>query len=201
MTLETWIAFALMNVAYSVTPGPNAAILVSSSARSGLRGGLAALGSIITAEVAWTGLAMLVVAGVLDIDQLMPGLLNTLGGIALVLLGASMLGARMQWRRSSKVLPKTAPSGAKAALIIGMTNPLSMIFFISVAPNFLSAEAVTPMGALAFVSAAVVSGLVGYAPYLGATQFMTPKLTTLIERGCGAWLFGMGALRLIDLFV
>jgi threonine/homoserine/homoserine lactone efflux protein len=94
MTLETWIGFALLNFVYSLTPGPNAAVLASSAARAGLRGGVAALCSIVAAEIAWTGVAILVVAGALDIDLLLPGLLNTLGAAALVMLGAQMIGKR-----------------------------------------------------------------------------------------------------------
>lgn len=200
MTLETWIAFALMNFAYSVTPGPNAAILLSSSARDGLKGGVAALGCILLAEVFWTGLAILIVCGVLDMDAVFPGLLNTVGASALVLLGANMLGLSIRLRKAAaQAKPRPAPSGAKAALFIGMTNPLTMVFFVSVAPSFLDANAVTPAAALAFVSAAVVSGLAGYMPYLGMSGLATPKLTAWIERGCGALMIGMGALRLTEI--
>jgi threonine/homoserine/homoserine lactone efflux protein len=124
--------------------------------------------------------------------------LNILGAVALTLLGANMMGLPLRFWAARPAKDKPAPSGAKAALIIGLTNPLSMVFFVSVAPSFLSAEAVTPTGALAFAAAAVLSGLAGYAPYLGLTGVMTPRLSALVERGCGLLMLVMGVMRLLE---
>lgn len=202
MTLESWIAFALMNLAYSAPPGPNAAILLAVSSRGGLRHGVAAFGGILMAEVFWAGLALLIVSGVLDIGALMPGLLEIIGAAALILLGLPMLIRRALSPAPAQETPAKGDlkgtRGIAAAFFVGVTNPLAMVFFVSVAPMFLTTGSMTPLAAVLFVSAAVLSCACAHAPYLGIAGIITPRLTAIIERGCGGLFVCMGAIRLAE---
>ena len=198
MTLEAFFAFAFLNFAYSLAPGPNAALIVGTSARRGSIAGLGVILGILCAEVVWALFAITIVMGLLDLVHFHPSTLQILGACALVLIGTSMLIAREPQAVSGsegaqatagRTLPQTVLTGG----FVGLTNPLALVFFVSIAPTFLNPSDMTTATAAIFAAAAVVSCAAAHLPYLGAARLSQSRFGPLIERGCGIALCCLGA--------
>ncbi len=203
MTFEAWLAFAMMNLIYSTTPGPNAALLLAASSKGGLRAGAGALAGTVLAEATWAGVAVLIVSGTLGLITTWADMLEAFGPCALILIGLSMLRKRGP---SAGTKSQALPSGGDMAIrraavsfFVGATNPLTMVFYVSIAPTFLAETSVSPLSAIAFVSAAVISCAAAYAPYIGFARLARPGVSALIERVCGCVLCIIGLVGLVSL--
>lgn len=199
MTFEAWISFALLNFAYSLAPGPNAALIVGASARQGMKAGVGVLAGILLAEVIWALVAMAIVVGFLDLARLQPETFKLLGGYALVLIGASMLLARAPLAIGPQGFatdPLQIANPAHAIVkggLVGITNPLALIFFVSIAPTFLHVNAVSFETAGQFTLAAVMSCAAAHFPYLVASRLQQSRFGGVVERACGMMLCVLGA--------
>ena len=198
VTFSAFLAFALVNFAYSLAPGPNAALIVGNSARRGLSAGLGVILGILLAEIVWALVAIAVVVGLLDLVHFHPDTLKLLGACALVLIGTTMLMARTPEAvpvsgTVRKDRPGTLQNTILKGAFVGLTNPLALVFFVSIAPTFLSPSQITPGTAAAFSLAAVLSCAAAHLPYLGAARLSRRRVGHLVERGCGMALCCLGA--------
>jgi threonine/homoserine/homoserine lactone efflux protein len=198
VTLEAFLAFAFLNFAYSLAPGPNAALIVGTSARRGNIAGLGVILGILLAEVIWALFAIAIVMGLLDLVHFHPATLQILGACALVLIGTTMLIAREpqaviisegSQATAGRTLPQTVLKGG----CVGLTNPLALVFFVSIAPTFLDPSDMTMATVAVFAAAAVVSCAAAHLPYLGAARLSRSRFGHLVERGCGVALCCLGA--------
>ncbi|WP_324754979.1 LysE family translocator [Roseovarius sp. Pro17] len=196
MTIETWIAFAIMNFVCSLTPGPNAAVVLAQSARRGLAGGICALSGVILARAALAMLAILIVLGAPEIVQLDGPTLHLIGAIVLLALGMGMLRARTVPAPQLAGCGHIAPAGhirtIFGAFLIALSNPLSVIFFVSVAPVFLGADTLSPQAVGAFLSAALLPCAAAYTPYLAMAKLNRPGTIRFVDRSCGTALCALG---------
>jgi threonine/homoserine/homoserine lactone efflux protein len=201
VTFEAFFAFAFLNFAYSLAPGPNAALIVGTSARGGTKAGLGVILGILIAEIIWALVAIAVVVGLLDLMHFRPDTLKTLGACALVLIGTMMLIARAPQPVPASGVSPDAPDPVLGALsqtvmkggFVGLTNPLALVFFISIAPSFLKPSQITQSTAIIFAAAAVFSCAAAHLPYLGAARLSRSRFGHLVERGCGVALCCLGA--------
>ena len=174
MTPEIWITLAAANFAAYLAPGQNMALVGAATARSGLPGGLSAVGGILMAEFVWTAAALGLTLTAREIDGNVMLALQVSGGTYLVWSGWKVL--------NSPPSPEVAVLGASGGCVrnasmglwVGLANPLALVFFVSIFPSLVSAMAgETPFNLLAFCGTAVlVSSLAALAPYLAVSQVL-----------------------------
>lgn len=84
---------------------------------------------------------------------------------------------------------------------IGLANPLALMFFLSVFPQFVTAEDTAFNGAsvLFCISAIVVSAALALAPYLAlAAMLARSAVAAMLHRVSGVLLVGFGAFILAE---
>lgn len=160
----SWSAFfAVLVVAY-VIPGPDLAIILRSATRSRRSGVLAALG----AQSGLTVHMLLAVAGLSAVLARHPEalvLIRVVGALYLLWLGASLI------RRARHQVTKDGADVADAddarhafvqGFLTNLTNPKAILFFVSVLPQFVSADA-SPAATILLLG--VVDVLFGFLPW------------------------------------
>ncbi len=155
MEAEAILGLACANLAACITPGQNTALVAVTASRCGWAGGLWAILGVVVAEAVWTAIAFLAIAGAISLHQDAQALLNLACGIVLAAFGAALLAAPAApaaasgWRRvECRHVPRLVLSG----LMVGLANPLALVFFVAVLPLFVSD---TGAPALAAATAAV----------------------------------------------
>ena len=196
MTLSLWIALTVANFIACIAPGQNAAFVGGTALSAGMRrGGIAVLG-ILVAEAIWAILALFAVLGLIAISGEVLFWAQLAGGVVLVLLGISTIftvtsGEKTTDRASETSTRKILGLG----LIIGFANPLALVFFMSVFPQFLAGGTIflSASSVAYFTSAIVISSALGLVPYVGA-GFLTKlqKPSQLMHRLSGGFLVFFG---------
>lgn len=202
MTLEMWIGLAALNFLASLSPGQNVALVGGTVLRSGTRSGVAAVLGILLAEAVWAILALCAVIGVLQLDGTLMFGLQLAGGVLLILFGLSILAARIVC-----TAPEAAPEIAldkrmigKGACI-GFANPLALVFFLSVFPQFVTVDdtGLSAFSVIFCVSAIVLSAALALAPYFAlAAMLARSAVSNMLQRVSGAMLVGFGLLVLAE---
>lgn len=142
MSLHTWWLFVLMTFVVSATPGPNMLLVLSHSARFGLRGAMATMVGCMTSLLAMMSISA---AGLGALLQMFPAAFD-----ALRLAGAAYLaylGVKV-WR-SSVAEPSieqgraAAPAMKSAALcrqgmLVAASNPKAILFAVAFLPQFIN---------------------------------------------------------------
>ena len=194
MSVELWIGLATANFIACVSPGPNVALIVGTTLGGGCRRGLAAAAGVLIAEAAWAFAALAAIAGLLIIEDGLFGALQTLGALVLLGFGACVLrdavrgGASAERRTSTTAMPTLMSRG----FCVGLANPLALIFFIAVFPQFM-ADGQVDIAAIAIcVSAVVASAALGLAPYLAFAACLTRRSVAGLLNGLsGAAMIGL----------
>lgn len=212
MTFDACIAFFTVNFLFSLPPGPNMAIIARATSRSGLQSGMAALGGVVLAEVFWALLALGVVSGLLDREILPESALQTLSAAALTCLGALMIRDLLHGRNSQTCATATPDamtimvaraqagrSGMMSAVIVGLTNPVTLVFYVSVAPLFLDSERINGTSASLFIVVSLLACFAAHAPALAVASLPRAVSGKAIEWVCGASLCAMGGYGLVHI--
>ena len=181
MTAQIWIALATANFFACLAPGQNAALMGAAAARSGPIGGGFAMLGILLAELAWAAIAIYLTFGARE-----------LAGDTFVLLQIASAGVLI-WFGIGAMREGVGARGFKVhrgalglvgdGIVVGLANPLALVFFLSVFPAFVPAGTSGSGAALFFVSA--ILGIVGrrvgalsrrrwYAPARGPHQPAAP---------------------------
>lgn len=150
-----WAGFALAVLLIELTPGPNMAWLAGLSATEGRRAGLAAtfgttVGLALNAILAAAGLAALITHA--------PIVLTFLRWVG----AAMMLGLAWAAWRSAETSAASLPTGAHhtrryfaAGLAINLLNPKAFLFYVVVAPQFVTGGTLEFRHALIFSAISV----------------------------------------------
>lgn len=163
MTLQIWIALATANFLACLAPGQNAALMGAAAARSGPIGGLFAMIGILLAELAWAAIAIHLTFGAQELVGDTYVVLQVASAGVLIWFG---IGAMREGVGSGPVKPHKSALGLVGdGIIVGLANPLALIFFLSVFPVFVPPGTSGAGAAFFFVSAILVSSLAGLAPY------------------------------------
>jgi threonine/homoserine/homoserine lactone efflux protein len=168
MTIKIWGALALANFVASLAPGQNMAYLAAAAVRAGPRGGLAALGGILVAELLWSVLALSLALSAREVSPTLFMRLQYASGGFLIWLGFCIL------KETAVRVGRQDDTGhfnlrcAARGVWVGLANPLALIFFLSLFPGFVSAgtDATDPAVIAFYVSAVLASSAAGLAPYL-----------------------------------
>lgn len=166
MTAEIWIALATANFFACLAPGQNAALLGAATARSGLSGGLVAGAGILLAELIWASIAIYLTFGAREVAGESFILMQIASAAVLIWFGVK---AMRDGVKTGAVKPHKGYAGLLSdGVVIGLANPLALVFFLSVFPAFVPPESSGRYAALFFVSAILVSSIAGLVPYLAA---------------------------------
>lgn len=200
MTAQIWIALATANFFACLAPGQNAALMGAAAARSGPIGGGFAMLGILLAELAWAAIAIYLTFGARE-----------LAGDTFVLLQIASAGVLI-WFGIGAMREGVGARGFKVhrgalglvgdGIVVGLANPLALVFFLSVFPAFVPAGTSGSGAALFFVSAILVSSAAGLAPYLAAGGMLRRAgHTNLLHLVSGGALAGTGGLLLLKVAI
>jgi leucine efflux protein len=162
-----------------LVPGPNTIFVLKNSVWRGVKGGyLAACGVFIGDAV----LMFLAYAGVAALIKTTPVLFNIvryLGAFYLLYLGAKILYATLKSKATETAAEET-PFGAifKRALILSLTNPKAILFYVSFFVQFIDVNA--PHSGLSFFILAITLEIVSFF-YLSFLIFSGAFVTQYIR--------------------
>ncbi len=145
MSLQTWWLFVLMTFVVSATPGPNMLLVLSISARHGLRSAVATMLGCMTALLAMLSISA---AGLGALLQMFPAVFDALrlGGAAYL----AYLGVKC-WREPVHDAVVDATGGLSPAvskgtlyrqgLLVAASNPKAILFAVAFFPQFINPAA------------------------------------------------------------
>ena len=144
MSLQTWWLFVLMTFVVSATPGPNMLLVLSHSARFGLRKTMATMVGCMTSLLAMMSISA---AGLGALLQMFPAVFD-----ALRLAGAAYLAylGVKSWRApvldQTEDMPRLVESAVKPAalfrqgMLVAASNPKAILFAVAFLPQFINPE-------------------------------------------------------------
>ena len=194
--------FVLGTIAIVLLPGPNSLYVLTASSKLGWRAGAwASLGIVVGDSI----LMVAIVLGAASLLQNSPGLFMTLrwlGAIYLLWLAWGLM--RAAWNRlQNRSLQKNDQTNSMrlmqmhpfvAALVLSLTNPKAIFFFVSFFTQFVDPQFANP--ALSFLYLAIILQMISIT-YLGALIWLGETLAHSIERhpqwAAVLW-FGVGIL-------
>ncbi len=148
MSLHTWWLFVMMTFVVSATPGPNMLLVMSTSARDGMRAAVTNMAGCMTSLMLMLGLSA---AGLGALLQAFPAVfdgLRLLGAAYLAYLGVQC------WRSPVEDRPAQSDASAATALgpdnmraqyrqgaLVAASNPKAILFAAAFFPQFLNPEA------------------------------------------------------------
>jgi threonine/homoserine/homoserine lactone efflux protein len=144
MSLHTWWLFVLMTFVVSATPGPNMLLVLSNSARFGLRRAMVTMVGCMTSLLAMMSISA---AGLGALLQMFPAVFD-----ALRLVGAgylAYLGVKC-WRSPVQDHPVDAPKVIEPAvkpgalfrqgMMVAASNPKAILFAVAFLPQFINPQ-------------------------------------------------------------
>jgi threonine/homoserine/homoserine lactone efflux protein len=145
MSLHTWWLFVLMTFVVSATPGPNMLLVLSMSARHGLRSAIATMAGCMTALLAMMSISA---AGLGALLQMFPAVFDALrlaGAAYLAYLGIKCWRAPVHDQAQDTTAPiQTNVSLAglyRQGMLVAASNPKAILFAVAFFPQFINPEA------------------------------------------------------------
>ena len=144
MSLHTWWLFIVMTFVVSATPGPNMLLVLSVSARLGLRAAMATMVGCMAALLAMMSISA---AGLGALLQMFPAVFDALrlaGAAYLAYLGVKSWRSPVQDTPEDAVTlaPSTVETGAlfRQGLLVAASNPKAILFAVAFLPQFIDPE-------------------------------------------------------------
>ncbi len=161
MALSTWWLFLLMTFVVSATPGPNMLLVMSSSARFGLRPAIVTMCGCMSALMAMMGISAAGLGALLHTFPAVFDALRLAGAAYLAYLGIK------SWRSpvpesTDEAAPQAQPAAQTAALfrqgfLVAASNPKAILFAAAFFPQFINPqEAQLPQFAILLATFAVI---------------------------------------------
>lgn len=201
MTLHTWWLFVVMSFVVSGTPGPNMLLIMSSSARHGMRPALAAMAGCMTALIIMMSISAAGLGALLQASPAVFDLLRWIGAAYLVYLGVK------SWRSPVATASDAAPempAGHGAALfrrgfLVAASNPKAILFAAAFLPQFITLSAPRlPQFVILLLTFALIEGGWYMAYAAGgqriAVHLRRARVLRLFNRLTGGVFVGFGAL-------
>jgi leucine efflux protein len=189
-------AFAVAVIVFLLLPGPGNLALVTSTAKGGLRGGLAATLGVILGDQVLMWLAVAGVAALLVAYPTAFGAVQWLGAAYLAWLGARMLLAKPG---SAPVLNIEPRRYLYQSFMITLLNPKAIVFYMAFFPLFV--DPAHHQGMLTFGLMAATIALLTFsygaivtllAHHLAERMRANPALGRALEKLAGLFLIGFG---------
>jgi threonine/homoserine/homoserine lactone efflux protein len=210
MPLELWLAYAATSAVVLAIPGPTVLLVLSYSISHGRPAALplvagVALGDSVAITLSLIGLGTLLAASAFWFT-----VIKWLGGLYLIYLGVkSFRGARKSLALEPGQTPSASPRRLFGiAFIVTALNPKSIVFFIALLPQFISAA--HPVGpqlwvlGVTFVALAVIGATI-YTLFASSIRGLlnsphAQKIYGYTGGGllCGAGVWALGARRVIS---
>ncbi|MEI7536277.1 MAG: LysE family translocator [Comamonadaceae bacterium] len=147
MSLQTWWLFVLMIFFVAATPGPNMLLVMSNSARFGLRAAVATMAGCLTALLTMMTISAAGLGALLHTFPTIFDALRLSGAAYLAYLGVK------NWRspvaQDMKGAPQPATLAARPAmlfrqgLLVAASNPKALLFAAAFFPQFIQPQAAT----------------------------------------------------------
>ena len=194
------LAFAVVALVLSVTPGPDMALVLRNSLRGGRPAAYRTILGIGVGLLGWAAATALGVAAVLAASATVFTVLKIAGGIYLVYLGVQTFIAlrRGEERMHAEAPRKGAPF--RQGLVTNLLNPKLAVFFTTLLPQFISAG--DPVFAKSMLLAAlfVTIGLTWLVLYAHLVEFVarSVRFRRAVEAVSGAVLVALGARLAVD---
>ena len=149
MTFSTWWLFIAMTFVVSATPGPNMLLIMSVSARHGVRASVMAMMGCMTALLAMMSISAAGMGAVLQSSPQVFEALRLAGAAYLAYLGIKVWRAPVQdpsrASAAGDALPAAVPvikTGAiyREAFLVAASNPKAILFAAAFFPQFIHAD-------------------------------------------------------------
>ena len=204
MTLHTWWLFVMMSFVVSGTPGPNMLLVMSSSARYGMRQALASMAGCMTALMAMMCISA---AGLGALLQAFPAVFDALrwaGAAYLIYLGFK------SWRApvgsglddASSIAANNAGALFRRGFLVAASNPKAILFAAAFLPQFITPSAARlPQFAILVITFAFIEGGWYLAYAMGgkriAHTLRQARTLRLFNRLTGGAFIGFGAMMAV----
>lgn len=196
-----WVTYTLTVLLMNLSPGPDLALTLSHTVRSGRRAGLAAMLGTLTGVVGHTALAVVGFSAVIAASSEAFAAVKWAGVVYLLWIGfkalrsrgmtLSFAGTRKEPARGWKIL--------RQAAVVNLLNPKVALFFLAFLPQFVEPGAgpvwaqLLLHGLLIVPLAALVTGpLVWLGDRASAPLRASPHSTAWLDRGFGIVLVLLG---------
>jgi threonine/homoserine/homoserine lactone efflux protein len=198
MTLNVWLAFALLETVLCFTPGPAVLFVVSTSLTRGTRAGLGGAWGIVACNTFYFLLSALGVAAVILASNKLFTALKWIGAAYLVWIGLKMLWSQA---RPEEVAADPRARSPIAALVRGFgvqaANPKALAFFVALLPQFIDAHSPVPaqVAILAVTSVVIEFAVLAFYVWLSvrAGAYAGHRWTAWLRRAAGGFLVAAGA--------
>ncbi len=189
-------AFVAAIIVFLLIPGPGNLALITSTAKGGIRGGLAATLGVILGDQVLLWLAVAGVAAVLTATPAAFYAVQWLGAAYLAWLGGKMLLAKAG---AAPILNIKPHHYLQQALMITLLNPKAIVFYMAFFPLFVDPAHQPGLTVFAFMglTIAVLTFAYGLAVVL-LTRFLAgrlranPLISRTLEKLAGLFLIGFG---------
>lgn len=146
MTLSTWWLFILMTFVVSATPGPNMLMVMSVSAKHGVRASVVAMLGCMTALLAMMSISAAGLGAVLQTSPQVFEALRLAGAAYLAYLGIKVWRSPVQDQTAAEASPiamQALNTGAiyRQAFLVAASNPKAILFAAAFFPQFIHADA------------------------------------------------------------
>ena len=189
-------AFVVAVLVFLLIPGPGNLALMTSTAKGGIRGGLAATFGVIVGDQVLMWLAVAGVAALLAAYPTAFHAVQWVGAIYLAYLGVRMLFAKPGGKPVLQIKPHHF---LRQALMITLLNPKAIVFYMAFFPLFV--DPVRHQGLVTFGFMAVTIAVLTFAYGVTAvllTHFLAermranPRISRTLEKLAGLFLIGFG---------
>jgi threonine/homoserine/homoserine lactone efflux protein len=189
-------AFVAAIVLFLAIPGPGNLVLITSTGKGGIRGGLAATLGVIAGDQVLMWMAVAGVAALLAAYPAAFHAVRWLGAAYLAWLGLKMLLAKPGAAPILNIRPRQF---ARQAFFITLLNPKAIVFYMAFFPLFV--DPARHQGLITFGAMALTIAVLTFAYGLAATlltHFLAermranPRIARTLEKLAGVFLIGFG---------
>jgi leucine efflux protein len=194
--ISDYPAFVLAILVFLAIPGPGNLALLVSTAKGGVRGGLASTLGIMAGDQVLIWLAVMGVAALLTAWPAVFAAVQWLGALYLAVLGWKMIRTP---QGAAPVLDIPAGQYFRQSCLITLFNPKAIVFYMAFFPVFVDPLQVPSVGTFGMMALTVAALTLGYgvvlvllAHRLSSRVRSHPWVARMLNTAAGALLIGFG---------
>jgi leucine efflux protein len=138
--IQNYYSFIIAIILFQLFPGAGTIVILSATAKNGLRSGMSAVLGTLTGDIIYMSSAVLGLAAILQNYPYFFKGIQYIGVVYLCFIGLKYLLAKIENEESSKSQKGLHKASFHQALAVCLTNPKAIIFFMAFFPLFLSQE-------------------------------------------------------------
>ena len=201
LDLSLFPLFLAAGLALALSPGPDMAFTLATSASRGPRAGLGAVAGIITGGLIWTLAAAAGLAALIATSEHALAVVRYGGGVYLVWLAIRTLRALDAPMQAQSA--RDALHGFRQGLMTNLLNPKIGLFFLALLPQFTNPEIgpvwlqMLTLGLIFFAMGTIVLTIVALAAGAARDRLARSAASRRVLNGLAATAFGGLGLRLL----